>query len=531
MPRTLGFFHRGRHSPGRYGVGEAEEGLLAAIVKYSSWDKIILWTDHSEVPIISEPRAEVRPVESLNRDLEGGCVDVIHHVGLGPSSFARARRSRPVPVFTSVFPALSYNHQLQAHVIESLVRKTDQDTTIFPSRCSMEAVMRIRRQLIESGLEPNGYLRDAVIPIGVDSDRFTPCTPAQRRDIRERQGIPRNATVALVVSRFSPADKADLLPLLRSMKYPRTVAAGELVLLLAGGDGYYGAKAYIELLEQEVAALGLQDQVMVRTVNDRSYIIDLVKGSDIFLSPADSVQETFGITPLEAMSAGLPAIVSDWNGYRETVVHGSTGYLAKTTIFNNESLWNRVEHYADFRYQHLMLGQSVCVDTDTMVGKCYELAERPETLSQMSAAARAHVLENYAWATVIARYEELWLRNQGNAGCFLTEREFPCALDYFSVFQDYATEIHQDAWLFQPTRFGLDLCHGKLPLRVLSDLAHSLPADRIRCVLQALLESPASVSDLVLRTGDSDKDAIRFCVAWMAKNRVIQAIERNESTQ
>ena len=31
------------------------------------------------------------------------------------------------------------------------------------------------------------------------------------------------------------------------------------------------------------------------------------------------MQETFGLTPLEAMAAGLPCVVSDWNGYRDTV--------------------------------------------------------------------------------------------------------------------------------------------------------------------------------------------------------------------
>lgn len=46
---------------------------------------------------------------------------------------------------------------------------------------------------------------------------------------------------------------------------------------------------------------------------------------DLLISRADNPQETFGITPLEAMAAGLPSpcIVSDWNGYRDDIVHHS----------------------------------------------------------------------------------------------------------------------------------------------------------------------------------------------------------------
>jgi glycosyltransferase involved in cell wall biosynthesis len=35
--------------------------------------------------------------------------------------------------------------------------------------------------------------------------------------------------------------------------------------------------------------------------------------------PIDNVQETFGLAPVEAMAAGLPLIVSDWDGMKDTV--------------------------------------------------------------------------------------------------------------------------------------------------------------------------------------------------------------------
>ena len=53
--------------------------------------------------------------------------------------------------------------------------------------------------------------------------------------------------------------------------------------------------------------------------------------ADIFCSLSDNIQETFGITPIEAMAAKLPSVVSDWNGYKESVRHKIDGFRVKTT--------------------------------------------------------------------------------------------------------------------------------------------------------------------------------------------------------
>ena len=47
---------------------------------------------------------------------------------------------------------------------------------------------------------------------------------------------------------------------------------------------------------------------------------------------SDNIQETFGITPIEAMSAGLPVVVSDWDGYRDTVRDGIDGFRIPTQM-------------------------------------------------------------------------------------------------------------------------------------------------------------------------------------------------------
>ena len=52
--------------------------------------------------------------------------------------------------------------------------------------------------------------------------------------------------------------------------------------------------------------------------------------ADMFISFSDNIQESFGLTPVEAMAAGLPSVVSDWDGYRDTVRDGLDGFSIPT---------------------------------------------------------------------------------------------------------------------------------------------------------------------------------------------------------
>lgn len=54
-------------------------------------------------------------------------------------------------------------------------------------------------------------------------------------------------------------------------------------------------------------------------------LVDLYSRCRGFLTTA--VDEDFGITPVEAMAAGKVVLATDEGGYRETVLHGTTGYL------------------------------------------------------------------------------------------------------------------------------------------------------------------------------------------------------------
>jgi D-inositol-3-phosphate glycosyltransferase len=127
----------------------------------------------------------------------------------------------------------------------------------------------------------------------------------------------------------------------------------------------------------------------------------LLAAADIFYSPADNVQETFGITLIEAMAAGLPVLASDWNGYREIVHHGDTGFLVPTyTVPTNgpDSMFSTP----------YSLAATTVVDTPIWTRYACQLFANAELRSRLGHSARRLANTTYDWPQVIKEYERLW---------------------------------------------------------------------------------------------------------------------------
>ena len=94
--------------------------------------------------------------------------------------------------------------------------------------------------------------------------------------------------------------------------------------------------------------------------------------SDIFISLVDNFQETFGLTPLEGMAAGLPSIVSDWNGYKDTVRDNVDGFRLPTSTLNETDYSLSLRHELGIdNYDHFIgrLSQTVTIDITKLNGK------------------------------------------------------------------------------------------------------------------------------------------------------------------
>jgi glycosyltransferase involved in cell wall biosynthesis len=243
--------------------------------------------------------------------------------------------------------------------------------------------------------------------MGVDTDLFC---PRDRRDARRQVGLDQDAVVLLWLGRFSEGDKADLLPLLRAYhhvvrRHPRL----PLLLALCGNPISQAGH-----LAEYALHLGLRDRVAI--LDGSALPGHLVHAAaDVFVSPADNIQEAFGLAPVEAMACGVPQIVADWDGYRDTVDHGVTGLRVPTLWAPCDGDLDGYAAATGWEADHLALAQSVAIDVAGLADALEQLATQPALRARMGEASRQRALAHYAWPKVLAQYHDLWRELSGQA--------------------------------------------------------------------------------------------------------------------
>jgi glycosyltransferase involved in cell wall biosynthesis len=136
----------------------------------------------------------------------------------------------------------------------------------------------------------------------------------------------------------------------------------------------------------------------------------LRNAADIFTLLSDNVQESFGLAPVEALAAGLPVVGTDWDGLRDTIRHGETGFRVPTTLAGSMSdLAER--HDAGFdSYDSFIAGiaQFTAVDIPAATDAFAALIADAGLRARMGDAARQDALARFDWPVVIARWRRLW---------------------------------------------------------------------------------------------------------------------------
>jgi glycosyltransferase involved in cell wall biosynthesis len=236
----------------------------------------------------------------------------------------------------------------------------------------------------------------------VDTDVFKPNPEA-----RQRLGWPTERFIFTCIARLAPHNKMEMVPLLKAFGMAAASSArGRYSRLHIIGREQ--AQGYAGVLMEMARLCGVAKQVNIITDYDGADIPLMYAASDCFLSPSDHVQETFGLTPLEAMASGVPPIVSDWDGYRETVIDGECG-LTVPTYWADGCATASLEVPAGSQSEYFFrLAQSVAVDVPALARAMTRLIEDEELRRTLAEAGRKRVLEHYGWPRVIKLYEEWW---------------------------------------------------------------------------------------------------------------------------
>ncbi len=176
--------------------------------------------------------------------------------------------------------------------------------------CATEAEAKLLRQLYAAAAD-----KIAVIPLGVDLDRFH---PSDKDAARAALGL-RDERIVLFVGRIEPLKGVDILINAAALLESDV----DCSVIIVGGDE--ASKSQVKRLQGLARARGIEHRVAFVGAVDHETLPLYYNAADVCVVP--SHYESFGLVAVEAMASGLPVVASRVGGLAGTVKDGETGYL------------------------------------------------------------------------------------------------------------------------------------------------------------------------------------------------------------
>ncbi len=212
--------------------------------------------------------------------------------------------------------------------------------------------------VIATNSQTASYLEvpSTVVMHGIDTDRFSP--PTDKAEAKVARGLDPQRKYAGCFGRIRHQKGTDLFVDTMIRVLPDHPQWSAIVAGRATGPHV----DFENGLKERVRAAGLADRILF--VGEHTNINEWYRALDLFIAPQR--WEGFGLTPLEAMSTGVPVIATDVGAFPELVREGETG-----TVIGRDNL-------------------------DAMVKATNGFLSDPEMMQRRSAAARQTTVENFA---------------------------------------------------------------------------------------------------------------------------------------
>lgn len=370
-----------------------------------------------------------------------------------------------------------------------------------------------------------------VIPLGIHTGDFV-FGAAERVSARRDLSIADDTLVVMFMGRLSFHAKAHPLPMYLALEKAAR-RSGKSVMLIE--CGWHGNESIQRAFEQ--GAVKLCSSVHPVTLDGRN-VEERGKAwaaADVFCSLSDNIQETFGISPIEAMAAGLPVVVSDWDGYRDTVRHGVDGFRVPT-IMPRAGLGGdlALRHALEVDTYDMYIGHAsslTAVDVEATTAAFTALFDSKELRRKMGGAGQARAREEYDWARIIPQYEDLWAElneeRKHAAGGATTKASWPARPDPFAAFEAYPTHILTEATELEATTSDVvALCAQVEEMRALAMVnfaQHVLPTpDEVQLVLATAVKGPTRAVDLVRDIAAERRAHVFRGLGWLLKVGVLK---------
>ncbi len=247
-----------------------------------------------------------------------------------------------------------------------------------------------------------------VIPLGIHTDDFARDTAA-RAELRTRIGAAPQDVVFATIARLTPHEKFDPLPIYLAMQAAQSQLSGQKLHVVFCGQFRedYSRRVFTDGAAKLMPDVGfhLLDGALAQ---DRRATLS---GADVFTFLIDNIQETFGLAPLEGMAAGLPLLVSDWDGMKDTV-SPDVGFRITTRMLEGPALapealryHGGIDNYVQYCGNTSAMTE---VDLPELTARILQLARDPDLRAKMGAAALARVRALFDWRVVVPQMQDLW---------------------------------------------------------------------------------------------------------------------------
>lgn len=446
--------------------------------------------------------------------------------------YLRDRFARgPMPICSDTH-SYGHNYQLLSLAAFAQASPVPFDSIVSLSRSCRETTSRILRDY--SGRpESERSARLDIIPRGIHPEAFSPVDAQERRTFRRELGLPESGTIALFLGRVTPHAKADLLPLLHA--FARAASGSNEYLVIAGQEEPEG---YSSKLLEYAGTIGISERVFVLGTVDPVLRRSYYGAADFFVFPGDTIIETFGSTVIEAMACGLPCIVSDWNGLRDTVVDGETGYKIPTWWMPAQGRLSAMSPVISNRLETLYVGQTVIVDRDRLMTAIQTLMSQPDLRRRMGDAGRQRVLERYTWKVVLSSWITLW-NELAEVAARETEEERAIRVEgaenlgmpnpYLAHYAHFATSVVDPAeTAVRLTDYGAALLQSGRPIEFYDECLPLIRPSILNALGAILTESGTSwsrikdLTDAVSATVGVLEDDVLFHIALLMKRDVLE---------
>ena len=260
-----------------------------------------------------------------------------------------------------------------------------------------------------------------VIPLGVHCDDFG-FSDAQRANARQALQLEPDEVAGLFVGRLVFHAKAHPFAMYRGLQMAAERTGKKVALILCG---WVPNEAVAEAFRSGAAQFAPDVRLIFVEGRDPSQRDIAWSASDIFLSLADNIQETFGLTPIEGMAAGLPVVVTDWDGYKDTVRDGVDGFRIATLaprLGMGQPIASAFEA-GSLTYDRYCwaVAATTSIDLGHLTDGLAVLIANPAVRRRMGEAGRKRAREVYDWSGVYRQYQALWAELNARRGAATTD--------------------------------------------------------------------------------------------------------------